>query len=106
MKHEERRQIEEECRDLVTRRMTTAPRDVEAAATDYLQMTGLVAGGWMWLRMADAARTDSPADKRRRELAAFFCRWILPQTAVHATRIRTGSGVLDALPGSVLTTSY
>ncbi len=76
---------------------TTAPRDVEAAATDYLQLVGLTAGAWMWLRMAAAAQSDSEADRQRHHLARFFMQWLLPQAGVHETRIRLGCGLIDNL---------
>jgi alkylation response protein AidB-like acyl-CoA dehydrogenase len=62
------------------------PRDIEWAATDFLQLTGLVAGAWMWLRMAAADR----ADGTRRRLARFYADWLLPQAALHVTRIEHG----------------
>jgi hypothetical protein len=68
---------------------------VEAAATDYLQLVGLTAGAWMWLRMAAAAPSDSNTDRQRRHLARFFMQWLLPQAGVHEARIRQGSGLID-----------
>jgi len=85
----------EACTSLLRDRAATAPRDVEAAATDYLQLVGLTAGAWMWLRMAAAAASDSEADRQRRHLARFFMEWLLPQAGVHETRIRLGSGLID-----------
>ena len=85
----------EACTSWLQGRATVAPRDVEAAATDYLQLVGLAAGAWMWLRMAAATASDSEADRQRRHLARFFMHWLLPQAAVHETRIRQGSGLID-----------
>jgi len=74
-------------------------RDLEAAATDYLQLVGLVGAAWMWLRMAAAAdRTDA----RQRELAEFFVIWLLPEAAVREARIVAGAAPIDALPDEAL----
>jgi len=73
------------------------PRDVEAAATDFLQLAGLVAGGWMWLRMARACRDGSLAARRRLAFADFYGRWLLPQASVHESRVLGGAACLDAL---------
>lgn len=80
----------EACTDLLRERVREAPRAVEWAATDYLQLMALVAGAWMWLRMAAAADGASDADAGRRRLARFYCAWLLPQMAVHEARIALG----------------
>lgn len=71
-------------------RSGVAPREIEWAATDYLQFTALVCGAWMWLRMAAAARDDSAESALRRRLAAFNAAWLLPQIGLHEARIALG----------------
>ena len=85
----------EGCTSWLQERATVASRDVEAAATDYLQLVGLTAGAWMWLRMAAAAGSDTAPDRQRRHLARFFMQWLLPQAVVHETRIRQGCSLID-----------
>ncbi|MGH8631597.1 MAG: acyl-CoA dehydrogenase [Burkholderiales bacterium] len=85
----------QECTAWVQDRAAEFPRDVEAAATDYLQLVGLVACAWMWLRMAAAADAGSDSDRERRRLAHFYMQWLLPQAGVHAARIRLGSQLID-----------
>ncbi len=81
-------------------RAPTDARAVEWAATDYLQLTALVCGAWMWLRMAAAANTGSAADADRRRLARFYGAWLLPQVAVHEARIRLGDPMGEAATSS------
>ncbi|MBI1731565.1 MAG: acyl-CoA dehydrogenase [Gammaproteobacteria bacterium] len=80
----------ERCTTELRGRAATQPRAVEWAATDYLQLIGLVAGAWMWLRMAAASGSGSAEDRERRRLAGFYMQWLLPQAAVHQARIALG----------------
>jgi hypothetical protein len=81
----------DECTRLLKQRFPEAPRDVEWAATDYLQLTGLVAGAWMWMRMAVAgANREGHAERDR--FANFYMQYLLPQSTVHEARIRHGGG--------------
>ncbi len=74
-----------------TRDLTGASRrDAEAAASDYMQLVGLTAGAWMWLRMAAAADDDANFS-----YAEFYMRWLLPQAALHASRIGEGADLID-----------
>jgi alkylation response protein AidB-like acyl-CoA dehydrogenase len=86
----------DECTALLHDWSSARQRDVEAAATDYLQLAGLTAGAWMWLRMAAAAHSGSRIDNGRRALAAFYNGYLLPGAAVRRERIRTGAALLDA----------
>lgn len=72
------------------------PRDVEAGATAYLQLVGLVAIGWMWLRMTAAAAGTPLADVKN-ATAHFFAEQLLPETSMLLRRIVVGSGTLDSL---------
>lgn len=79
------------CTNQLRERAQSDPRDIEWVATDYLQLTGLVAGAWMWLRMAAAADTGSDADRIRHRLAHFYMHWLLPQSDLHLARIEQGA---------------
>lgn len=84
------------CTEWLQQRVAARPRDAEWAATDYLHLMGLVAGAWMWLRMAAVADSGSAEDRQRHTLARFYCNWLLPQSSVHETRIRLGSAAIDS----------
>ncbi len=79
-----------------------SPRDAEAAATPYLQLVGLVAEGWMWLRMAAAARDDTPFHATKRAAARFHAEHILVDAAAHARRIEAGAEAIDAVDSETL----
>jgi len=79
-----------------------ALRDVEAAATPYLRLTGLVGGAWMMLRGARAASGRSLADQAQRVTAAFYATWLLPEARCHLQQILAGSALLDRLPDEAL----
>ena len=72
-------------------------RDVEAAATDYLHLVGLVAGAWMWLRMATAAKDGSPLSPGKKAYAQFYAQYLMPASVALEDRIRTGKGAIDSL---------
>ena len=87
-----------------TARLAANPGAVEAgaAATDYLRLFALVAFGWMWVRMAAAARpaseAASPAEARKAMLARFFVARMLPQTLGLDAALAHGAPALMALP--------
>jgi hypothetical protein len=72
------------------------PDNAGAAATDYLQLFGLVALGLMWARMAKVAQDKIAADGATPYLTTklvtgrFFMERMLPETSVHLTRIQSG----------------
>lgn len=78
--------------------------DAGASSADFLAMMGIVACGWMWLRMSTVALGLLPeADnkrflERKLELARYWFTRELP--VVHALRLRveTGASCLMALP--------
>jgi acyl-CoA dehydrogenase len=79
------------------------PDNAGAGATDYMHMFGLVALGYMWCRIADAAnaRLGSGADPRfaaKLVTARFFMERMLPETATHLVRIQSGAGSIMELP--------
>src|SRR5690606_22310135 len=81
------------------------PDDAGAASTDYMHLTGLVALGYMWGRMAkvsNEALAGTGGDKEFYEAklvtARYFMERLMPQTAAHLARISAGSESMMALP--------
>jgi acyl-CoA dehydrogenase len=75
----------------------TKPDNAGAAATDYLQLFGLVAFAYMWARMAKVAQAKiaaggaTPYLNTKLVTGRFFMERMLPETALHLARIQTGS---------------
>ncbi len=74
------------------------PDNAGAGATDYLHLFGLVALGYMWCRIAEAAIAKLPqangaAARYSAKLvtARFFMERMLPETATRLARIQAGS---------------
>jgi alkylation response protein AidB-like acyl-CoA dehydrogenase len=84
------------------RRIGPAPRDVEAGATPYLQLVGLVACGWMWLRMAAAADDASEFARLKRATARFCAEQMLPQAALFERQALAGSAAIDSVESGPL----
>jgi len=83
----------------------TKPDNGAAGSTDYLHLFGIVALGFMWGRIAKAAQARAQADEAKRPAmqaklltAKFFMERMLPQTATHLARIKTGADTMMALP--------
>jgi hypothetical protein len=79
------------------------PDNAGAGATDYMHMFGLVALGYMWCRIAEAAhaKLGNGADARfqaKLVTALFFMERMLPETATHLVRIQSGAGSIMELP--------
>jgi len=80
------------------------PDNAGAGATDYMQLFGLVALGYMWCLIADAAIADagsSGAVERMNEklvVGRFFMERMLPASTTHLTRIKAGAASTMALP--------
>jgi hypothetical protein len=76
-----------------------------SAAADYLELTGLVAYGWLWARMAGvsgrALEAGGDADRAFHEgklaTARFFHARLLPAAALLRQRIERGSAPLMEL---------
>jgi alkylation response protein AidB-like acyl-CoA dehydrogenase len=77
------------------------PYEPGAAAADYLRLFGLVALGWMWLRMALLALAHgskaSAQDRAKLAVAGFFMARILPQTAGLDLALQSGAAPVMAL---------
>src|SRR5437868_2686486 len=73
------------------------PDNAGAAATDYMQLFGLVTFAYMWAKMAKVAQDKIAASGATPYLTTklvtgrFFMERMLPETSVHLARIQTGS---------------
>src|SRR3977135_4061799 len=73
------------------------PDNAGAAATDYMQLFGLVTFAYMWARMAKVAQDKIAAGGTTAYLTtklvtgSFCMERMLPETSVHLARIQTGS---------------
>jgi alkylation response protein AidB-like acyl-CoA dehydrogenase len=82
------------------------PDNAGAGATDYMHLIGLVALGYMWCLIAEAAKAktgaggDGATDRMAQRLATgrFFMERMLPATATHLARIKAGAMSTMALP--------
>ncbi|HLZ99347.1 MAG TPA: acyl-CoA dehydrogenase C-terminal domain-containing protein [Steroidobacteraceae bacterium] len=81
------------------------PEEAGAASTDYLRMLGLVALGYMWVRMSKvaadklpgAAGDDAAFYQAKRMTAAFYVDRILPQVGALWFTIKSGKASMMAL---------
>ena len=81
------------------------PEEAGAASTDYLRMLGLVALGYMWVRMAKVAAHKLPGAvgddaafyQAKRTTAAFYVDRILPQVGALLYAIKSGKASMMAL---------
>src|ERR1700754_174852 len=82
----------------------TKPDNAGAAATDYLQLFGFVALGYMWARMAKvvldkiAAGGATPYLSTKLVTGRFFMERMLPEAATHLARIQSGAATMMELP--------
>jgi hypothetical protein len=74
------------------------PDNAGAGATDYMHLFGLVALGYMWARIAEAAlrlapKANGAGPRMNAKLitARFFMERMLPETAAHLARIQAGA---------------
>jgi acyl-CoA dehydrogenase len=82
------------------------PDNGGAGSTDYMHLFGLVALGYMWCRMAEAAQgklkagADGAAPRLNAKLVTgrFFMERMLPETAAHLARIKAGAASMMELP--------
>jgi hypothetical protein len=70
-----------------------------------MHLFGLVALGYMWCRMIEAAQAkiaagDGAAERLKSKLVIgrYFMERMLPETATHLARIQTGAGSMMELP--------
>ena len=84
------------------------PNNAAAGSTDYMHLFGLVGLGYMWVRMAHAAREQIRAGAGDRtawleaklDLAHFFMARIMPETKAHLARITSGADVVMKMPAA------
>ena len=82
------------------------PDNAGAGSTDYMNLFGLVALGYMWARMAQAAReklkagANGSTDRMNAKLVTgrFFMERMLPETGAQLARIQSGAASMMELP--------
>jgi alkylation response protein AidB-like acyl-CoA dehydrogenase len=81
------------------------PDNAGAGATDYMHLFGLVALGYMWCRIAEAAHAkassgngDAARYKNKLVTGRFFMDRVLPETATLLARIQSGAASTMELP--------
>jgi acyl-CoA dehydrogenase len=81
------------------------PDNAGAGSTDYMHLFGLVALGYMWCLIAEAAKAKGAGSNGAGELMAaklatgrFFAERMLPAATAHLVRIKAGAGSTMALP--------
>ncbi len=81
------------------------PDNAGAGSYDFMHLFGLVALGYMWCRIAEAAAARLPkANGAARTMSAklvtarFFMERMLPETATHLARIQSGAASTMELP--------
>ena len=85
-----------------------SPENAGAGATDYMHLFGLVALGYMWCLIAQAAQaaqakagdhgSDNGRMAQRLTTGRFFMERILPASGAHLARIKAGAESTMALP--------
>jgi len=75
------------------------PNDLGAGSYAFLQLVGLLATGWMWLRLAEAALPDAgdPFCAAKLATARHFAARSLPEAASLRREVEAGSETLMAL---------
>jgi alkylation response protein AidB-like acyl-CoA dehydrogenase len=80
------------------------PDNAGAASTDYLNLFGITALAYLWAQMAKAAQakidagSDDPFYANKIATGRYFVERILPDAHAHLAKMKTGAGVLMALP--------
>ena len=85
-------------------RLAEQPNEAVAASTDFMNLLGLVALGFMWLRIVKAAEARAALGDRSPHIVSkpligrFFVEQVLPETSALLTRIQSGAAPLMAVP--------
>jgi alkylation response protein AidB-like acyl-CoA dehydrogenase len=81
--------------------------DLGAGAYAYMQLVGVVAVGWMWLKLARAALPDAaePFGAAKLVTARHYARRMLPEAVALRRRIEAGAETLMALPAEAFAPS-
>jgi hypothetical protein len=77
-----------------------SPDDLGAGSYAYMQLVGVVAIGWMWLRLAKAALADEgdPFCAAKLVTARHYAQRALPEALVLRRRVEAGAATLMTLP--------
>jgi alkylation response protein AidB-like acyl-CoA dehydrogenase len=89
----------------VLARAAKNPEEIGAVASDYLRLFGLVATGWMWVRMAlvaDAGTSANDIAAAKLATAQFFVTKLLPEAHALVQRIDAGAAPVMTLDPSSL----
>src|SRR4029077_1784296 len=83
------------------------PDNAGAGSYDYMHLFGLVALGYMWCRIAEAAiakkaNGSAPGMDAKLVTARFFMDRLLPETATRLARIKAGAGSTMGMPGDAV----
>jgi hypothetical protein len=78
----------------------TSAEDLGAGSYAYMQLVGVVAVGWMWLRLAQAAlaTADDSYCAAKLVTARHYARRALPEAVTLRRRVEAGAETLMALP--------
>ena len=75
--------------------------DSLAAATPFLRIASLVGCGWMCLRMASVANTESAFDQRKRNTVEFFVTHLMTEIYWLADQVMSGASGLYELEDEI-----
>ncbi len=81
-------------KEVFLERMAVLPRSAESGADAYLALVGLVAGGWMWMRMAGVSSVDQ---ETRRKLATFYADYLMAEAEMLEKRANLDVSLFDSL---------
>jgi acyl-CoA dehydrogenase len=94
----------EQATALLLERLQGQPNEAVAGSTDFMNLFGLVALGYMWVRIVRAAdqrlaRGDhSPHLAAKSMIGSFFVEHLLPETSVLLARIQSSAATVMAVP--------
>ena len=80
------------------------PDNAGAASTDYLHLFGLTGLAYMWCQIAEAAQAKiaagdaDPFYANKLTVGRYYIERILPETAGHLAKLKTGAELMMALP--------
>jgi hypothetical protein len=93
---------------LLLQRLREQPNEAVAGSTDFMNLFGLVALGYMWLRIVKAANQRLAAGDSSPELATkpligrFFVEYLLSETSTLLARIQAGGATVMAVPAEAI----
>jgi len=92
-----------EATEFVLQQSSTDANAIGAASCDYLNLFGLTAYAYMWLKMAEVAKHEQ-GDFYRAKLATadFFFQRLLPESGAYLAKVLAGSGSLMALEADLM----